>query len=665
MVQARHILRSLTSEPDPSDARQLHPVPFTESPFISDASLQAGRSAVVILSDDDERPSSLLAMEDAWRDANSGKAELAKVATSDSLLEKPHEADRHAQSERESRRPPEWLVSGIFFDISWTTTFSSLTNNTPITTMNTVLSYAVFFTLSWWLWAAQVVYDSKFYTNDWFHRFMLLAQLGVFGSLSAFTKDFDPFSTHVNPKVSDAVNFQKDQYTRESMLGISGMFSVSRLLLAISYARVLYYARRSSSMKGELRALYINIAVCIASSFLYGLAAIIIKFDLNVASVGARLTLWFIATALEVVSFIWTADAPARVLINHDYVNVMGERVRTLTTIILGEGVNGVASILVMAASAIGFGSYAGGSTATASIIIAFAFLLYFDGWRPSAREARRSKLDFLLHFPLHLALIVLLEALKNTLTTAAFTNTFIEFINRFNNPQGGESIDDANIAAAKHLGIDLKALIAKEQARAVDDWHVADPNLAAAVALNQVVGHILYSILQQYQLVGDVQDEFDTYFNDNTHSRALQDNYATRPDDFTPTKLVLQVLREQLEPALWIPIAGGVFLASMSVLAIVNAWLPKNRYVWASALARLAMALFVALCALAKTNARVWDKITGETAAEYGTNLVPVLPIVVMSAFICQYLLDQLIFYIASRRQEKRVSRGRSQARI
>lgn len=61
--------------------------------------------------------------------------------------------DEHAQTERDQRKPPEWLVSGIFFDLayvantphaclradlhsrSWTTTFSSLTSNTPITTM--------------------------------------------------------------------------------------------------------------------------------------------------------------------------------------------------------------------------------------------------------------------------------------------------------------------------------------------------------------------------------------------------------------------------------------------------------------------------------------------------------------------------------------------------
>lgn len=81
---------------------------------------------------------------------------------------------------------------------------------------------------------------------------MLLAQLAVFGAMSAFTKDFDPFSTHVNPKASAYADFQyavysplvisltfhrKDQYTREAMLGISGLFSASRVLLAISYAR--------------------------------------------------------------------------------------------------------------------------------------------------------------------------------------------------------------------------------------------------------------------------------------------------------------------------------------------------------------------------------------------------------------------------------------------
>lgn len=101
---------------------------------------------------------------------------------------------------------------------------------------------------------------------------------------------------------------------------------------------MLYYSRKSSGMRGQRRSLYMQIGTCLASAALYGIAALIVKYDLHASSVGSRLFLWFLATVVEVASFMWTADLPASLLVNDDYVSVMGERVRTLTTIILGEG---------------------------------------------------------------------------------------------------------------------------------------------------------------------------------------------------------------------------------------------------------------------------------------------------------------------------------------
>jgi hypothetical protein len=54
-----------------------------------------------------------------------------------------------------------------------------------------MVSYGVFFGLTWQLWAAQAAYDIKFYTNDWCHRIFFSFQLIIYGALAAFTSDFD------------------------------------------------------------------------------------------------------------------------------------------------------------------------------------------------------------------------------------------------------------------------------------------------------------------------------------------------------------------------------------------------------------------------------------------------------------------------------------------
>jgi len=95
-------------------------------------------------------------------------------------------------------------------DLAWTATFASLTSNTSISKEEDILSYGVFFAVAWQvssslyvqrdqypdnstiqLWASQLVYDLKFFTNDWFHRICFVIQLLVYGALAAFTNKFD------------------------------------------------------------------------------------------------------------------------------------------------------------------------------------------------------------------------------------------------------------------------------------------------------------------------------------------------------------------------------------------------------------------------------------------------------------------------------------------
>lgn len=189
------------------------------------------------------------------------------------------------------------------------------------------------------------------------------------------------------------------------------------------------------------------------------------------------------------------------------------------------------------------------------------------------------------------------------------------------------------------------------------------------------------------------MRQNFTAYLEDPT-AGALSQDVRTNPKHSTPYILLEQVAQEQLQPSLWIPVAAGIFLASMSLLSLVNAWLPKRalsrrtslvprmlalipaagRYVWISAATRLVTAVGLSLVALFNTNPDVWKRITGENSPGgvlyaartlYLRRLtlcsVPVLSLIVMGVFLGQYALDQLIFYIASRRNSRRVAaRGR-----
>ena len=45
----------------------------------------------------------------------------------------------------------------------------------------TVYSYSVFFILAWFMWAQQIIYHTRFYTVDVYHRVILIIQFMLFG----------------------------------------------------------------------------------------------------------------------------------------------------------------------------------------------------------------------------------------------------------------------------------------------------------------------------------------------------------------------------------------------------------------------------------------------------------------------------------------------------
>lgn len=97
-------------------------------------------------------------------------------------------------------------------------------------------------------------YVFQYYTNDWFHRIMLVIQLVTFGALSSFTKDFNPFNVAPDPHTVPAADYlcgfhyesyptctyvirRAVNYARKCNLGISLLFAGARLCLVISYVR--------------------------------------------------------------------------------------------------------------------------------------------------------------------------------------------------------------------------------------------------------------------------------------------------------------------------------------------------------------------------------------------------------------------------------------------
>ncbi|EJD37330.1 hypothetical protein AURDEDRAFT_173605 [Auricularia subglabra TFB-10046 SS5] len=621
MSTLRKLFRSSPGSKDTRSDEDISVVPFSESPFrvpTGNATSPSVRTDAEKLGEAaaDDSKAQLPLLDDAFSVTPDGTVVIdeslgAPGSGSTTAGDKPVTGRPDESSES---GPPSWL--GIFFDLAWTATFSNLTSNTELTTFSTLLSYAVFFALAWWLWAAQVTYDTKHFRNDFWHRGMLLFQLAIFGALSAFTKDFNPFSKHIDPKKSDLEDYVKDQYSRKSMLGISALFACARFLLVASYTRVLcYLPKQITNYTLQHRRLVIRIYAYSVSCVLFAAAFAVVKLDRGFSALPSKLVLWLSAILMEVLSYLVVPDVDPKLLLNED---TMGERLSTLTSIILGEGLNGFAGALVLGSSAIGFNMKTGGVAASSVVIITFAFLLYFEGFRSRTLSTHnRSRWNVALHFPLHLALIVLLEALKNSLLSASLTGVVDATLYRATHPKGNETSQDAFIAALRNDGLDVEKFMKKSvTAILAQNSSVTEEELENEVD-NKGVAQLLLNILDTLNLDTDeIRDNFTDYIN--TVGGAIQVS------------------------AKWILAASAVFLACLGFLTLVNSWFPKRRHMWASILTRWMMAAIVGLLSLLARNPAKWQEMQDKA----------LLGGVAAVAFVLQFIADHVIIWLAAKRR-------------
>ncbi|KZW01127.1 hypothetical protein EXIGLDRAFT_830302 [Exidia glandulosa HHB12029] len=629
-------LQSFLHPPNKSNASNARNPPFSESPFEEPPSR---------VKEDDPLVTQAPSTPDGYFDhqvpiLQSGSAGISPVSPRSPYSK---EADKTSprtpspsssaenalvKAEREPERAPEWLA--IFFDLAWTATFSNLTSNTELTTKSTLWAYIVFFVLAWWLWAAQVAYNVKVKTTGKYHRAMMLAHLFIFGALSAFTANFSPFSHAVDPKMSSPEEFPQDEYTRKSMLGISGLFACTRFLLALSYARILYYAWEKKKEVGQLRRrLTTQIVTYLVSCVLFAAAFGVVKNDLSPKSFWIRLALWLCGIAVEVSTFIISPEVETRYLRNED---TMGDRLTTLTTVILGEGINSIAGALVFAASLIGFLPNAGGATVSAGLVIAFAFSIYIAGPR---KENNGSKMTILLHFPLHLSLIVLLEALKNLLVLLSVIATIQHFSDRANTPKKGETIMDALDAAYGNLGLDLKAIAYSQLAYG----NLTQDDVRELV--NKVAAQAYLKIFQNYQLASDeFIANFTTYIRTDG-GQARFDHPDAHLNNFTIEPWITDVLATQQISTVWIPISSAVFMCTLGVLILADEPERRQRYATFAAVTRMILGLTLGLIATSSDDRGDWAALT-----RFGG-----LSHIVAAVFFVQLLLDQFFAWITKNR--------------
>lgn len=560
----------------------------------------------------------------------------------------PAEPPAEEEAETVVEAVPEWIE--LFFDLAWTITFSGLSANTPIKGAMTVVSYLVFFVLAWWLWIAQVLYDTKFYCNDWWHRIFLLLQFILFGALSAFTEGFDVTVGFKSGDDNDAGDAAQERYVKRAFLAISIVFFVSRVLLAIEYARVIRFAKRR-----RLAHMYIMVGTLIASAILFLGALLVMRARPDDAFAnGMKFAMWGLAIAIEVAAYFYTSMP--RGLVNQ---GSMPNRLSTLTTVVLGEGLNGLIDPVVAAAKSVGFNAKVAAQVVVTALAVFFIFIIYFQSFRArSAPTALRQKLVVMSHFPVQLFIILILEGMKSILNITTLTNSLDYFTTKILGDGNSFSFSEPTvemIQAYEQIGINLPELTAKLLPLTANfspdrgTFNATEKaGLVEAELLCRGLAAAIHALYKTFKVLDDKQDEqWTSYINDNSvDNGAVNDtlfllaNFDS--DDAVPPvlgKLTDASLNERLAPATWIAAVSGGFLIALAIVMACNG-LRRNRFEWWFFVSRVVGGVSIALLAIVD--------ISG-TALQNWIDKGLFLPTIVL-AYALLYVVDYVISVAAAR---------------
>ncbi|KIO30438.1 hypothetical protein M407DRAFT_5641 [Tulasnella calospora MUT 4182] len=507
--------------------------------------------------------------------------------------EPPHELTGKASAEdEESERPPEWLE--LAGDLAWTATFSSLTSNTSVTEPSAVWNYAVFFCLTWHLWATQTTYDIRYYTNDWWHRILFASQLGVYALLAAFSGSFniswqidtdatDVFKGNVTELTGQAMDANQEYLITKSFRSINALLFISRMLLFAQYVRVMWYRKRTGQF-WSWRFLLRPLSLLFAGGIFLGCFAII-KEDPDSKTVAiTQLILWGIAVISQAIAGAFTPDDGEGALKNQ---SAMEPRLASLTVIILGEGLNTICGTLRHSMNSLGLSKTMAGQSLTMLLILYFTWLLYFDGFRIKYSPSKvLEELWLCLHFPLHLSLILLLEGVKNIFIAA----NVLESVNRL-----GAALSDAVIQYSE-TGLFPQHPRLEKLLRVLQmSWQQEVNDLVDAINKDAVLptgdtfnldsqlwrwwGTVMHNLFLLYNDQPDPEAEFNFQTFAQSNDTVIAEDY-NNPESPLFKSFTNQYFYQLEYSGHWVIAVGGTLILCMAILNTVQRR-PRNRSAW------------------------------------------------------------------------------------
>ena len=251
-------------------------------------------------------------------------------------------------------------------------------------------SYLGYFTMIWFTWFQNTMFDVRFSNDSVFERICKALQFGV---MTGFAITGPGYQTGLEPGSDEAL------LAISSFRTLSFILMASRLILSFQYCIALWwlkdYKKARLPMIGHILIMFTSAMIFLGLSFAF-----------NERQSEDVLAGWYVTFVLEsVLVNVISGRTPFLSFRS----TVLIERLGLLTLIILGEGVISMSNALNSVGTDNWYGPPIIGQIICCVVITYLMYMLYFDNVQPGRMGNRRSHLWAILHFPLH-ASIVLVE---------------------------------------------------------------------------------------------------------------------------------------------------------------------------------------------------------------------------------------------------------------
>ncbi|CAE6424702.1 unnamed protein product [Rhizoctonia solani] len=568
---------------------------------------------------------------------------------------------------------PTWVH--LFYDLAWTATFSTLTQNGKFDEAWDTVSYVTFFLVMWWMWASQTLYSVHFYTNDWVHLFSIFVQLIIFGLLCATTRGYDVTSYILKLRganlltisdIDDPEEYREDRVTSYSMITIAFSIAASRFIHWVQHTIVLIHGRRAAhtlQLHTPLKLFVLPAGLAISNGFFWAGAVLTKTIGKSVYGAKIKFVLWGVGLLVELVlhvfteSLSWgttssrhakestiTQDAlPQPELLKappqspqsspaqrnqawpepRSNVNLR-ERLEGITTVILGEGLNGIAGTLYSVISAPGIGGPVPANIICAAFLVYFLAYFYFEGptgHRDPKGSSVRQMMWMLLHFPFHLGIILLLLGVKNQFIMTSYLSTANKNFRILNEVMASQELYLDDPASAQNLPLknfllkrgikwatefkELNETVTNNGTIPLEDIDVNSPEFDNQVGIWSM--RMSLKIMEQFyktfmgensEIDPKLQAKIQDYYTNST--KPLQD--WTEPPKLAASYTYTSIITDLLKPGLLsVHYIVGLAAAILLSLAAMNRLhsKPRDRFQWGIILSRFFMGIALALLIL------------------------------------------------------------------